>query len=76
MKTSQSLSSDNIEGIYRHYKGALYQVLLVAKHTELESWHVVYKSLEDQQIWVRPYDMFTEKVVVEGSLVQRFEKVS
>jgi len=62
-------------GIYRHYKGNLYEVLMTAQHSETEEWMVVYKALYGEKgTWVRPYDMFTEKVDVEGKLVPRFEK--
>jgi len=64
------------KGIYRHYKGKYYEVLLLARHSETEEWMVVYKTLYDEEsIWVRPYKMFIEKVEVEGKLVDRFEKL-
>ena len=64
------------EGIYRHYKGNLYEVLMIAQDSETEEWMVVYKALYAQRgIWVRPYEMFIEKVDMNGMLVPRFEKV-
>ncbi len=64
------------KGIYRHYKGNLYEVLMTAQHSESEEWMVVYKALYGEKgTWVRPYEMFTEKVDVSGTLVPRFEKV-
>jgi len=64
------------KGLYRHYKGNLYEVLMTAKHSETEEWMVVYKALYGNKgIWVRPYDMFIEKVEVEGKTVDRFEKI-
>lgn len=60
-------------GIYRHYKGQDYKVLHVARHSETEEWVVVYQCLYgDYSLWVRPYEMFTEKVVVAGQEVDRF----
>ncbi|MDH5562337.1 MAG: DUF1653 domain-containing protein [Nitrospirota bacterium] len=60
-------------GIYRHYKGNTYQVLGVAKHSETEEDLVVYRALYDEwRLWVRPLEMFSEKVEVEGKLVSRF----
>jgi len=64
------------KGLYRHYKGNLYDVIMTAQHSETEEWMVVYKALYgDKGIWVRPYEMFIEKVEVEGKMVDRFEKL-
>ena len=63
-------------GLYRHYKGKLYEVLMTAKHSESEEWLVVYRApYDDNSLWVRPYDMFMEKVQLEGKIVDRFEKL-
>ncbi|HEY9189289.1 MAG TPA: DUF1653 domain-containing protein [Sulfurovum sp.] len=64
------------KGIYRHYKGNKYEVIMTARHSETEEWMVVYKALYGEEgFWVRPYQMFTEKVEVDGVLVPRFEKI-
>ena len=64
-------------GIYRHYKGSLYEVYMTAQHSETEEWVVVYKALYGEEgNWVRPYDMFVEKVEVDGEMVSRFEFLS
>ncbi len=61
------------EGIYKHYKGNLYEVLFTAQHSETEEWMVVYKALYGKKgMWVRPAEMFMEKVEVDGKLVSRF----
>lgn len=61
-------------GRYRHYKGNDYQVIGVAKHSENESELVVYRPLYgDGALWVRPLDMFTETVEVNGKTVPRFQ---
>ena len=61
-------------GKYRHYKGNLYEVIGLAKHSETEEELVVYKALYgDQGLWVRPKTMFYEKIVVQGEEVFRFE---
>ncbi|WP_373028509.1 DUF1653 domain-containing protein [Sulfurovum sp.] len=64
------------KGIYRHYKGNLYEVFMTAQHSETEEWMVVYKALYgDEGLWVRPYEMFMEKVIVEGTELERFAYV-
>ena len=60
-------------GRYRHYKGKLYEVIDVARHSETEELLVVYRCLYgDFSLWVRPMKMFLEMVVVDGTKVQRF----
>jgi hypothetical protein len=62
------------KGLYKHYKGNLYEVIMTARHSETEEWMVVYKTMYgDEGMWVRPYDMFMEKVEVDAVLVDRFE---
>ena len=62
-------------GIYKHYKGNLYQVFHVATHSETREKVVVYQCLyDDYSIWVRPYEMFIETVELEdGQIVPRFD---
>lgn len=60
-------------GRYRHYKGNEYEVLFTARHSESEEWMVVYKALYGEQgFWVRPLEMFTQSVEVDGKQVERF----
>lgn len=64
-------------GRYRHYKGHDYEVIGVARHSEDESELVVYRTLYgDHSLWVRPLDMFTESVEINGQTVPRFLFVS
>ena len=63
-------------GLYRHYKGKLYQVLGVSTHTETLEKLVVYIPLYGEGgYWVRPLAMFTEQVRIDGKSVPRFEKI-
>lgn len=60
-------------GLYRHYKGADYQVFAVVKHSETEEELVLYKALYgDYGLWVRPLAMFQESVSVNGVQQPRF----
>ena len=64
------------KGIYKHYKGNLYEVIDVARHSETQESLVVYKTLYgDFSTWVRPLDMFQETVNRDGEQVARFEFV-
>ena len=64
------------QGIYRHYKGSLYQVLHTATHSETEELLVVYRCLYGEYgVWVRPLTMFAETVTVDGKDVPRFELI-
>lgn len=66
-------------GKYRHYKGGLYDVLMLAHHSETLEELVVYKALYKPKsfgkgsIWVRPLKMFKEKVIMDGKKVSRFK---
>lgn len=61
------------KGIYKHYKGNLYEVVDVARHSETEQEHVVYRTLYgDFSLWVRPLELFIEDVQVDGEQRPRF----
>lgn len=73
---SQQSQNTVAQGIYRHYKGSLYQVLHTARHSETEESLVVYRCLYGEYgVWVRPLAMFTETVTVEGKEIPRFELI-
>lgn len=64
------------KGIYKHYKGNMYELLYVATHSETLEKMVVYKALYgDGEVWVRPAHMWNETVEVNGVSVKRFVKV-
>lgn len=62
-----------IKGIYKHYKGKFYIIEDIAINSETMEKMVVYRALyDDNQLWVRPYNMFVEKVCKNGQ-TYRFE---
>jgi len=68
--------SDVVCGVYRHYKGMLYEVYGVALHTEMRVEVVVCRALYGEYgLFVRPLEMFCETVEVDGKKVARFECV-
>ena len=70
------MSQTVTQGIYRHYKGNLYQVLHTAQHSETEELLVVYRCLYGEyDVWVRPLTMFTETVEFDGKEIPRFELI-
>lgn len=61
------------KGIYRHFKGQLYEVLEIATHSETREHYVVYKPLYGERgVWVRPLAMFEESVERDGKIHRRF----
>ncbi|MDA3946535.1 MAG: DUF1653 domain-containing protein [Helicobacteraceae bacterium] len=60
-------------GLYQHYKGNQYEVFDVVRHSETEETMVLYRALYGERgLWVRPFQMFTESVNVDGISMQRF----
>ncbi len=64
-------------GLYKHYKGNIYEVIGIAKHSETLEDMVVYKATyqkEGENLWVRPLKMFSETVMIDGVEQKRFVK--
>ena len=60
-------------GPYMHYKGQRYEVLGVVRHSETSEPLVLYRAeYGERGLWVRPFAMFTEEVVIEGVKQPRF----
>lgn len=63
-------------GRYRHFKGNEYEVVGFAKDSETTEKVVIYKALYgDNELWVRPYDMFNETITRDSKTFKRFEKI-
>ena len=54
-------------GVYRHFKGNLYQLICTAIHSETLERMAVYRA-----VWVRPLSMWDEPVERDGYCGPRF----
>ena len=59
-----------VGAIYKHYKGHIYKVLAMAKHSETLEDMIVYEGAGGD-VWCRPAHMWNE--LVNGK--PRFEKI-
>lgn len=51
------------KGIYRHFKGGIYEVVGNAVHTETGNGLVLYRAVDrPSPIWARPEEMWNEAV--------------
>ncbi len=63
-------------GKYRHFKGAEYEVVDIARHSETLEYLVVYRALYGEHgLWVRPIEMWNEEVTRDGKTMKRFTKI-
>ena len=53
---------------YKHYKGNLNKILAIGKHSENLEEMIVYQSVKDGQIWIRPKSMWNEIIDNNGTL--------
>lgn len=66
-----------MEKYYRHFKGNIYKVLHVAKHSETQEEYVVYQAMYgNRDIWIRPKSMFEETITRDGITMKRFTEIS
>ena len=62
---------------YRHFKGNVYRVLHIAKHSETLEEMVVYQAMYGERgVWVRPQAMFDEIIERGGKTFRRFSPIS
>ena len=48
--------------IYRHFKGNLYEIIIIARDSETLEEKVVYKEVDGESAYVRPLPMFVSRV--------------
>lgn len=68
---------------YRHYSGKKYKVITIARDSENPfALRVIYQALYAcptfglDSIWDRPYEMFAQKVTINGIEQYRFEDIT
>lgn len=60
-----------------HYKGGLYQMIGIVRHSETLEEMVLYQALYgNHEIWVRPITMFFDMVTQDGVGVERFKEIT
>lgn len=65
-------------GKYLHYKNKKYEVIGMALHSETLKKMVVYRTLyknDLHDLWVRPINLFTDEVEIDGQMVPRFKYI-
>lgn len=82
-KDFESVREIKVGKIYKHYSGKIYKVIAIARDTEdISCMRVVYQGIYDcptfgpNPVWVRPYGMFAETVVINGKEQCRFEEIA
>ena len=66
---------ETVPGLYRHFKGLLYEVVGTARHSESLEPMTLYRALYGEQgLWVRPAAMFNEDVEIDGVRQPRFAR--
>ena len=78
---AKDMAQANTEGVpgllsvWRHYKGGIYTVIATPLKEDTLERLVVYHSNQKGTTWARTLQDFRSKVVVDGGLRPRFERV-
>ncbi len=64
--------------IWKHYKGGMYKIILLAKNVEEGDAvdMVAYQRLDDTQPFTQSVGRFKQSINYQGNTVQRFEFIS
>lgn len=57
----------------KHYKGGVYAIECIAKHSETQEHLIVYRNVNTCEMWARPASEFRDMVEYNGKKVLRFE---
>ena len=72
------MNKPQVGEIYQHFKGNIIKIIAIGIHTETKEEMVVYEH--DNDIWIRPMEMFLSKVDHEKypnvKQEYRFKKIS
>ena len=72
------MNKPQVGEIYQHFKGNVIKIIAIGIHTETKEEMVVYEH--DNDIWIRPMEMFLSKVDREKypdvKQEYRFKKIS
>lgn len=60
--------------IWRHYKGGIYNLIGIGKHTETREELVFYEDTEGR-LWARPKHNFFEEIDLGNTKVPRFQRL-
>lgn len=62
--------------LYRHYKGEFYRVVFNGFYEPTGEEVVIYMSVKDGRVWVRPMEVFHGTVELKnGSVISRFREI-
>jgi hypothetical protein len=79
---NQMIARVPLGAIFAHYKGGKYKILGVGRDSEILGLCVIYQALYDSSdfgdhaVWIRPLEMFFERVAFNGKEIARFELIS
>lgn len=83
MKNSSEITAGSFYYHYKHdAKGEInnfaYEIIGTAMHTETENFFVIYKPLypNEQKLFARPIELFTDVVIVEDKEIPHFTLIT